>query len=610
MMQKLRAAGQSWIAKTLFILLVGSFAVWGIGPIFTGSRVQTAATAGKVDITTVQVDEAVQLQIQLIQRQYGYAMTSEQAAQLGIRRQVAQQMVMQSLFDQEASKIGLRYNRDLIMQTIAAQPDLRDENGKFDKARFNGILQQLRMSEGQYLDTMRTELTRTVMTGALQSPATAPELLAAPLYQWEHEQRVAEVKTIKPSDVKDIPAPTAEELAEFHKTNSTKYMAPERRDFAVLNINMADLAKQVEPSEDELKQAYEVSPDSFGSPEKRTIGQVTTDDEAKAKAVAEAIAGGKSLKDATLAVGLGYGELADMTKGSTFTTITDAIFALKEKEVSPVIKSPMGWHVFELLKITPAATPDFSSVRDKVLESVRKQKAEEKLAEVSKTVQDALAGGATLAEVAAAQKLSVQNYSAISAEGKTADDKDASLSKDILDLAFTTNAGENSAPLESDAGVTLVGVSKIDPEHLRSLDEVRSTVTADWAASKQADAAEKQARELADKLNGGEKVASLTRTETLERTASEKDKLPAPVRAAIFNGKLNVASVLRNGSESWIVRPVSISRPTVDAEKIKATRDSLKGALANDLLEQFGAALRTEYGTTLNEAWLRQASAE
>lgn len=611
MMQKLRAAGQSWIAKTLFILLVGSFAIWGIGPIFTGGRVQTAASAGKVEITTAQVEEAVQLQLQLIQRQYGYAMSSEQAAQLGIRRQVAQQMVMQSLFDQEANKIGLRYNKDVIMQTISAQPELRDENGKFDKAKFLGILQQLRMNEGQYLSTMRTELTRTVMTGALQSPAAAPDLLATPLYQWQHEQRVAEVKAIKPADIKDIPAPTTEELEAYHKTNSAKYMAPERRDFSVLSISIAELAKQIEPSEDELKQAFDASPESYGSPEKRTIGQMTTDDEAKANAVVAAMGKGKTLKEATLAEGLGYGEIADMTKGSTFTAITDAIFALQEKEVTKVVKSPMGWHVFELLKITPAATPEFASVRDKVAESVRKQKAEDKLADVSKQVQDALAGGSTFAEVAAEQKLNLQTYSALDKDGKSADGKEAAgLAKDVLELAFTANAGENSAPLEGDAGVSLVNVAKVDPEHVRALDEVRSTVTADWTASKKAEAAEKQARELADKLNAGEKVASLTRTEALERAAAENDKLPSDVRAAIFNGKVNTATVLRSGVDSWIIRPLSITRPTADAEKLKQTRNDLKSALQNDLLEQFGAALRTQYGTTLNEAWLRQASAE
>ncbi|MEO1505295.1 MAG: SurA N-terminal domain-containing protein, partial [Pseudomonadota bacterium] len=54
MLELLRSAVKSWVAKLLLGLLVLSFAAWGVGDMFSGRVSSVAATVDGEDITTVE----------------------------------------------------------------------------------------------------------------------------------------------------------------------------------------------------------------------------------------------------------------------------------------------------------------------------------------------------------------------------------------------------------------------------------------------------------------------------------------------------------------------------------------------------------------------------
>jgi hypothetical protein len=59
MLQAIRSKVASWVAKALFAMLILSFAVWGIGDIFTQRTVQpNVATVGDTKVTSIQLDRA------------------------------------------------------------------------------------------------------------------------------------------------------------------------------------------------------------------------------------------------------------------------------------------------------------------------------------------------------------------------------------------------------------------------------------------------------------------------------------------------------------------------------------------------------------------------
>src|SRR6478609_1344607 len=92
MLDGMRKASQGLIGRIVMAIVMGfiilSFAVWGIGDIFSGFGANIVATVGSQDITAEQVRYNYQTQLQNLQQQYRSAITSEQARAFGLDTQV------------------------------------------------------------------------------------------------------------------------------------------------------------------------------------------------------------------------------------------------------------------------------------------------------------------------------------------------------------------------------------------------------------------------------------------------------------------------------------------------------------------------------------------
>src|SRR3954451_16885084 len=73
MMDTMRNAAKSWVAKLLIGMLAVSFGVWGIADVFRGATTSSLATVGKQEITGDQYTRAFQQYLQNLARQTGQA---------------------------------------------------------------------------------------------------------------------------------------------------------------------------------------------------------------------------------------------------------------------------------------------------------------------------------------------------------------------------------------------------------------------------------------------------------------------------------------------------------------------------------------------------------
>lgn len=608
MLQSLRAASQSKVAKSVFIILLASFALWGIGPIFTGGRIHTAATAGKVKITTTQADEAFQQQLKQLERQYGLSLPPEVIAQLGIKQQALQRLVMQALYDQEAAKLGLRLGRELVEQTISVQPVFRDATGKFDPQRFRALLQQMGLSEAAYVSMLQEDIIRTLLMGSVRGAGHVPEVLARSVYNWENELRDIEMLQVKAADQKGLPAPTDEELTKFHTDHSDRYMAPEYRSISYIFVDSAKAAANVAVSDEEAKAAYDAAPQDYAVPEKRDITQITTQDKDLAeKIAAEAML--KPLADVAKENNVMAGSLADITKAGILQDLAGPIFALELGKPSTAIKSQMGWHVVVVDKITPPIERSFEQVKKEIVDNLRSKKSSDAVYELSKKIQDGTASGAKLEELGPALNLTVSKVEAVDAAGETPAGTKASEDEnmpDILKTAFDTRQGEISPLGENSKGVYVVQVDSVTPAQLKALDSVRKEVTAAVVAAKQLDEAERKANELGNQLRNGGSVSGLAPLNGLKRDGSNRSKLPESAMRHIFTSAVGDVLTAKDDNSVWIVRVKAIT-PADPKADISKVRDELREPLAVDLLEQFGTSLRTSYGVKINDSWVKQS---
>jgi peptidyl-prolyl cis-trans isomerase D len=613
MLAAMRKGAKSWVAKGLFLLLVLSFAIWGAGPIFSGGRVHTVATAGKVKITNTEADSTLQRQVRSLEQSYGTTLTPEMVQMLGLRRSVLQQMVMQSLYDQEAQRMGIQLDLNSLKQTISMQPVFRNEDGKFDPQRFAQMLRSVGLNEASYIATMRGDIARTMLMGAVRAGAQVPAPLTQAAYAFQNEMRDASARLIEAASIKSIAAPTDDELASYYEAQKANHMAPEYRALSIVVLSPEQIAQSISVDDAAARAAFDADPSLYAEAEKRNLIQITTSDKAVAEKVAAQTASGKSLADAAKANNLMAVPLDGVTQSALVPELADKIFALSANKPSEVIQSSMGYHVIEITKITEAAAPDFDKAKTGIIAQLKAEQAQDALSTSTRQLEDALAGGATVAEAAQQTGAQLITLPAVTADGQNSEGKAVSTElgtelEQVLQAAFALNAGEQTQTIQTEKHVIIAKVDNITPSAELPLEKVRDKLVASWKLEQQKQAAKAQAEKLMTTLNDGGKVEGLTKLSNLKRDASNKGTLPAAAVTALFGHKSGQAFTVEDDKGTWVVKVEAIEKADLAKADLKETETALKEQLATDLLEQLGLALRTRDGVTLDEGWINQGA--
>ncbi|HSD34417.1 MAG TPA: SurA N-terminal domain-containing protein [Alphaproteobacteria bacterium] len=148
MLNFIRSHAASWIVKILFLVLILSFAAWGIGDIF---RLQTqggpAITVGEIEIGREEVAKQFDTLIRSMQPLFNNRLDREQARQIGLLDRAVDQLVADALIQQETRRLDIVASDEAVRRAIRSEPAFQGAGGAFDRARFERILGSIDMSE-------------------------------------------------------------------------------------------------------------------------------------------------------------------------------------------------------------------------------------------------------------------------------------------------------------------------------------------------------------------------------------------------------------------------------------------------------------------------------
>ena len=189
MLQTIRSKTAGVVVKVLFIVLVASFAVWGIGDYaFLRRGEEVAIRVGDAKITPEQLSIEYRREVDRLRRSFGQ-FDLEMAKQIGLINQVIERMVRDTLFEKEAARLGVVVSDDVVRARIAANPAFHGLGGGFDRNMFQRVLYENGYNEGQYVQLLRQELARAAVIEsrrrwqprprrARRSPVSAPQRTA------------------------------------------------------------------------------------------------------------------------------------------------------------------------------------------------------------------------------------------------------------------------------------------------------------------------------------------------------------------------------------------------------------------------------------------------
>lgn len=629
MLRNLRNTGKTLtgkiVAGALFALLILSFAVWGINDIFTGRGSTTIAQVGETEISSEAARTTYQDQLRRLSIQFGQPITPQQAATLGLERQVLSSLVNEATLDERARALGLNVSDQLVARSIVDDPTFRGTDGSFNRGRFMSLLQSNGLTEQRYVAQERNAIARRQIVEALGEDFSAPVVAQEALHRYGAERRAARYVLLDAAAAGQIPQPTEEDLARFHQENATRFRAPEYRAATVLSVSPASVADPASVSDAAARAFHEqVAETRFGAAERREVQRIQFQSEEEAREAASRIASGEIDFEALArerdvprdVLELGLLERAQFVDPA----IAAAAFALAEGEVSEPISGRFGPSLVRVVAIEEAAVRPFEEVADEIRTELAMQDAADRIRRLYDEIEDQRASARPLAEIARERGLEAIEIAGIDAQGR--DQVGATIDLPLPDRLpreiFDSDIGiDNAAIRTDDGGFVWFDVTGVQPARNLSLDEAREAVISEWRAERIEDRLAEQARGLVERLRAGESFdavaadagASVSVAENLARGQTQGD-LDAGALRAIFATRVGEPGTARLGADRRLVFVVdSATAPpylttTPQAEQIS---DRMATEMGSDVLAQYVTQLQREIGLTINESLFRQA---
>jgi foldase protein PrsA len=150
-------------------------------------------------------------------------------------------------------------------------------------------------------------------------------------------------------------------------------------------VREAIVKGKTEVTDADIREFYAKNKAQFGQPERRDLAVVLTEKEPEAQKARKALQDGQSfaevskkysIDEASKAEG---GKLNGVTKGQQDKALDDAVFSAKQDELTGPVKTPFGFYVFEVTKITPGSQQSFEQARETIRAQLRSQKEQDAL---------------------------------------------------------------------------------------------------------------------------------------------------------------------------------------------------------------------------------------
>jgi len=627
MLDGMRRISQHWIGRAilavLFGLLIVSFVIWGVGDMFRGFVPDKVAEVGGQSITTQQYQNSMQTVMFRIQSRMHRNLTTAQARELGIDRQVLANLVADAALDVRANALGLSISEAAIVAAVRSDPSLQDASGQFSPERFDQALRNSGLSErGFFVAQAKAYLRRQIETPLVDGLA-APKPLVDLLARVEAQTRAIDYVALPPSAAGDIPAPADDALKAYFNDRKAQYRAPEYRGLEILLVDPNTLANPADVSDEDAKADYDKVRDArFATPEKRKLQQIVFPDQASADDAEAKIKAGTSFDDIVKERNLKPSDvdLGESAKAAMFDqTIADAAFALPEGGVSEVVKGQFGPAILHVVSVTPGSVKTFDEVKDTLKKEIAADRVAGQVQTIHDKIEDARVSGKTLAEAAKTVGLEARPIDAVDAAGQ--DEKGVAVDlpdkAELLAAAYASDVGVDDAPLQTNnRGWLWFDVMKVDPARDRTFDEVKDQVETQWRAEAAAKALSAKADDMVKQLEGGATLESLAQGAGLEaKSAADLRRgggagLAPSVVNAVFTVPAGGAGSAAAPDGRVVFKVTADATPPTkfDDPAVKAIAAQLTEGLQTSVVAQFVNALEREVGVRIHDNVLQSAT--
>ena len=617
-LDSLRKSAGGVIGVIFVLLLIASFIIWFPAGWFQGFGSQDLITVGDTKIGPREYMRAQQDVLRAMSSQAGRSLSLQEARALGLDSRVMERLIGGAAVDAHARALHLAIGDTAILDEIMKDPALKDPSGNFSPALFQQTLQAMGINEQGYIDSLRERNLRRQILSTVGKVAAGPDVLVTALNNFNGETRTLRYVLVPQSAAGTIPDPTDEDLNRYYDNHRAKFTQPEYRKIGVLAVTPETVKNEVQIKDSDVRAAFEASKDQLGTPEKRHVQQISFPDKAAADAAYQKIQSGtdfaavakeQGVSEADIDLGkVTRVELADPAMG-------DAAFKLEQNKVSEPITGSLGSVVLlRVTEIEPGKSPSFEEAKADLEKKILKERASGAIFDLHDKIEDQVASGSKLSEIADKLKLNYVLIDQVDRQGKKPDGSTVTLpaQKDVLNAVFSTDVGVENDPIDAkDDGVIWYEVLGVIPEQLKPFDQVKDEATKDWKTEEVRTQLAKYTQDLVKSFSGGKSLEDVAKdlnqqvltSDPLKRDSITVNVLPAAVAQAFSLPEKGYGSAPSGVEEGRIVFQVDkvTPPPQLDPSETARLKQQIGQLIGEDVVAEYFSALENRYGVSVNE---------
>ncbi len=591
-----------WII--LGLVMVGLI---GFGATNFGGTIRSIGTVGDTDIDANRFYRELRGEMNAFEAQTGTAITIAQAISIGLDQQVLARVISSAALDNETAELGISVGDAEVRRQLLQIRDFQGLDGNFDRESYKFALDQNGLTAAEFETGLRADTARSILQAAIAGGVTTSPTYTDTLFDYARESRDFTWASLGADALETAPGtPSEADLVAYYEAHPADFTLPETKKITYAWLNPEDLVNTIEVDEAELRALYDQREAEYVMPERRIVERLVFATAAEAQAAADAIAAGDTDFEALVAArGLSLSDLdmGDVTRAD-LGAAGDAVFALTEPGIAGPVDSNLGPALFRMNAILAAQETPFAEVRDELQSEFAADRARREVADLVPALDDLLAGGATLEELARDHAMQLAQI-----DWFLGQDGGIAAYESFREIAGLVAVGDfPELTLMEDGGVFALRLDALVEPRLQTLDEVRDAVTARWRDAETIRLLKAQAEAYLPRIAAGESLSSLGLTEILE-TGITRDGFvegtPPDFLTRIFEMAAGDWLVLDNTDGVVLVRLDQVNGADHQSDEAVAIKSGFGERMAQeiglDIENAFSAALQTRAGVTLNQ---------
>ncbi|WP_353279154.1 peptidylprolyl isomerase [Wolbachia endosymbiont (group A) of Cydia amplana] len=470
---------KNFFTKVTVVLLACLLIFMGIGNLLSGDdEKEEVARVGKEVIMS---DEYKSLYQNYEKQISGSDASREQVKKL--KYDLLNALIEQKLLFNLTSELGLTVGEESIKNHIKNTKYFQNDKGEFDKNKFYETLNDLHMTEKEYIAKLEKVLPAMMFMTSLfkdNYPVTFGEKIDEQIYKSRYQTRVVDIVKITEDAVTNIPEPDDQALLDLYERNKSHFYYPEYRTAQYISLGQKYFEDQIKISDEEVdgiieQQELKNQRDIFNA-----IFSTKEEAETARRAFEEGKISFEQIVEEFGKAKLEETRVNNITKDFLPEDVREKVFALKVGEVSEVLASSFGWHIVKVESAHQISDEDLVDLKKDIKSVLTNQKSFERVNDFINQVNYKIYNGSEIEEILSEYNLPIQTIGPVDASGKDQSGNNVGDSGDLISFIFSREKDQKGYFKGVGDAVVSVKIVDIFPPKLQSFEEGKALAVELW----------------------------------------------------------------------------------------------------------------------------------